>query len=70
MAAREAAAVLERVDLDLALAEDELDAPRVEYGVETALEAERQPVARDHPRGALADQVRGRRQRPDVHGRA
>src|SRR3954454_21818832 len=57
LVARETAPVTGAVDLDLLGAEHELDAlagPRVEDAIAAALKAQ-QPVARDHPGGALDD---------------
>src|SRR3954468_188134 len=67
LVAREAAPVGLGVDLELARAQDQLDAlagPRVGDGVAAALEAE-QPVAGDDARGALDDQIGHRRNWPE-----
>jgi hypothetical protein len=65
LVAREPAPVLGRVDLDLLMAEDELDAlagPRGRDRVAAALEAE-QAIASDDARRALDDQIGRGRQR-------
>src|SRR3954468_17199042 len=67
LVAREPAPVGLGVDLELRGAQDELDAlagPGVRDGIAAALEAE-EPVARDDSGGALDDQVRRQRNRPE-----